>query len=410
MKTLDTHRDLLRRFEGITSFLTTHRSLWEPRPFVDLTVPWEKDYPDTAQRLRSLSVEEVEFLERDPAAGEKTTGDFEQWRQSCVSWSQVPMAETHPLPMLDDKRLSDRIRGRKWSQIKAFAGAVWPLLPPEGDNLVDWCAGKGHLGRTLGKLTGLPFTAIERQGNLCEVGRAEAAAAQVSGQFFEGDIHDPQMWESLNSNSIAVALHACGILTDRLLEQAVEKDIRGLACAPCCYHALGGAKEYHPRSEAGRQSGLSLSQHNLRLATAHEVVARPSVRQARRREMAWRLGLDLLIREGSGEDHYLPLGPFPRPVLDQPFHLFCQDAARERELTLPPSFDREKAEAAGWERARIVRGLGLVRGLFRRPLEIWLVLDRALHLVEKGRRVQIHQFCETTTTPRNLLLTSRARI
>ena len=180
-----------------------------------------------------------------------------------------------------------------------------------------------------------------------------------------------------------------------------------LACAPCCYHALGGAKQYHPRSLAGRDSGLPLSQHNLRLATAHEVIARPSIRRARRQEMAWRLGLDLLVRESTGEDLYQPQGPFSRAMLDQSFDAFCRAAAEKRSLRLPPNFSKEKAEAAGWERARVVRGLALVRGLFRRPLELWLVLDRALHLVEQGRKVQINQFCDSTISPRNLLLTSR---
>jgi hypothetical protein len=40
------------------------------------------------------------------------------------------------------------------------------------------------------------------------------------------------------------------------------------------------------------------------------------------------------------------------------------------------------------------RNLELLRGLFRRPLELWLVLDR----VEVGR------FCEPTLTPRNLMV------
>ena len=46
----------------------------------------------------------------------------------------------------------------------------------------------------------------------------------------------------------------------------------------------------------------------------------------------------------------------------------------------------------------------LVRHLFRRPLEIWLLLDRALFLEEQGYRVEVGTFCPKPTTPRNLLI------
>jgi hypothetical protein len=42
--------------------------------------------------------------------------------------------------------------------------------------------------------------------------------------------------------------------------------------------------------------------------------------------------------------------------------------------------------------------------LFRRPLELWLVLDRALYLQERGYEVKLGTFCAPTLTPRNVLL------
>ncbi|MGO1269422.1 MAG: SAM-dependent methyltransferase, partial [Pseudomonas bubulae] len=61
-------------------------------------------------------------------------------------------------------------------------------------------------------------------------------------------------------------------------------------------------------------------------------------------------------------------------------------------------------EAAGRERLAQVRNLELVRGLFRRPLELWLVLDRALYLEENGYAVQVGEFCDSQLTPRNLMV------
>ena len=42
--------------------------------------------------------------------------------------------------------------------------------------------------------------------------------------------------------------------------------------------------------------------------------------------------------------------------------------------------------------------------LFRRPLELWLLLDRCLYLVEQGYSVRLGEFCPTSLSPRNLLI------
>jgi len=51
--------------------------------------------------------------------------------------------------------------------------------------------------------------------------------------------------------------------------------------------------------------------------------------------------------------------------------------------------------------------LSLVRQAFRRPLELWLVHDLALHLASQGYRTGIGTFCPPATTPRNILLSAQ---
>jgi hypothetical protein len=50
------------------------------------------------------------------------------------------------------------------------------------------------------------------------------------------------------------------------------------------------------------------------------------------------------------------------------------------------------------------RQLELLQHLFRRPLELWLVLDMALALQEAGYQYSVQQLCDDSLTPRNLLL------
>ena len=49
----------------------------------------------------------------------------------------------------------------------------------------------------------------------------------------------------------------------------------------------------------------------------------------------------------------------------------------------------------------------IVRHAFRRAIEVWLVLDLACYLEERGYAVALGSFCERHLTPRNLLISAR---
>ena len=72
----------------------------------------------------------------------------------------------------------------------------------------------------------------------------------------------------------------------------------------------------------------------------------------------------------------------------------------------PAAIDWPLWERRGFQRLAEVRNLELLRGLFRRPLEVWLVLDQALFLQEQGYSVTLGTFCPASLTPRNLLLSA----
>ena len=71
------------------------------------------------------------------------------------------------------------------------------------------------------------------------------------------------------------------------------------------------------------------------------------------------------------------------------------------EIDLPAKWAPTEAEAAGWDRLRTTRALAMVRGLFRCPIETWLLCDRAQRLREAGWQVRLGTFCPRSVTPRN---------
>ncbi|MCY1173699.1 hypothetical protein D9M73_138670 [compost metagenome] len=120
--------------------------------------------------------------------------------------------------------------------------------------------------------------------------------------------------------------------------------------------------------------------------------------------MARRLAFDLLQRELTGNDRYLPIPSLATSWLDKPFPEYCRDLCALKGLPTPADRDWQALETAGWQRLAVVRNLELPRSLFRRPLEFWLLLNRALFLEEQGYQVQLGSFCPPRLTPRNVLL------
>jgi hypothetical protein len=148
----------------------------------------------------------------------------------------------------------------------------------------------------------------------------------------------------------------------------------------------------------------TLNAEQMRLAVQETVTAPARVRALRIKANQWRLGFDALQRWLRNDDHYLPVPSHPTALMHGSFGEFCEWAALRKSLSLPTTIELEYWEQKGRERWQQVCQHELVRHLFRRPLELWLVLDYALFLEEQGYGVRIGEFCSRNLTPRNLLL------
>jgi hypothetical protein len=402
------------RLEQLSVLLETRRSLWAPRPFVSQPVSWESDRPQVALWLRGLREDEVDALEGDlDALDREAPGEWRSLKAEAAELCTVARLAGAPsaIAKLKNGRLRKGVKGRKWAQISAFAGIVAPHLA--GLPLIDWCSGKGHLGRALAALNdGCDITLVERDSSLCRKGAELSLALNRthphSYRFVAANALDPTTAAHVPEGAAAMSLHACGALTDALHEHSIARGAHLIASALCCFHFLGDADEFTPRSALGRENDLRLTPALLRLPIHDEIVASGAARRARRSEMAQRAGFDLLARETSGADRYSPLGLIPRSTLRLSFGQFCHSAAEHAGVQLPQRVDWAGAQRAGEEYALRARALAMVRALYRRPIELWLVLDRAHRLGEAGRPVLVGQFCEREISPRTLMILSAA--
>lgn len=384
-------------FRRLDALLTINREFWQFMPFSSNQLVWEQSHPEFCQWLLSLDDEAItHFIEH----GEALAQAIAEWIPDAPELYQLSQTDAYslhqrPLP----KGLDVGIPGRKWQQITAFNQVVPALKLP----WLEWCAGKGYLGRVLAASHATPVTSLEWQQTLCEEGEAAARKLQLPIDFVHGDAFDPASEQHLCPQQHAVALHACGDLHVSLLQRVAAKQGKAVSISPCCYHLIR-AKSYQPLSRIGQQSRLTLSRHDLRLPLQETVTAGQRVRRQRFVEVSFRLGFDSLQRFVRGSDEYMPVPNVQKAQLNEGFADFCRWAANKKGMTLPEGIDYPYWQQQGEKRFSLVDRMELVRQLFRRPMEMWLVYDRACYMEEFGYQVSVGTFCPKPVTPRNILI------
>lgn len=390
---------IAERFARLDEILLRHPELWRNQPFTAGSLAWEAQYPGLAGWLRTQSLEHAERYQLEPAKL-PAPEPYQQWVRELAPLTTIgrlPLAALQPRP----ERMASGVPGRKWQQIEAFARAL-PQGRTGAARWLDWCSGKGFLGRYLA-WPDHSLRCIEQDPVLVAEGSSLSKRWQVMAEHVCCDALSPAAGIHLAATDRWAALHACGDLHTHLLRKAGEHPVHQLAVAPCCYNRTAHTL-YRPLSEAGRASALALTRSELGIPLQATVTAGAGEVRKRNRMMAWRLGFDLLQRQWRGEDSYLPVPSVASRWTQLSFAVWCAEVAGLKGVTPRPVADWKAAEQAGWQRLSQVRNLELVQGLFRRPLELWLLLDMALYLQEQGFAVQLGEFCSQQLTPRNLLV------
>ncbi|MFN3709606.1 MAG: class I SAM-dependent methyltransferase [Alishewanella aestuarii] len=387
--------ELGKLFSQVAALLHRYQRYWQLQPMALAALPFD----DTLNSLlQSLSLTELAALEDYAEKQQQLFGVFFPELFALPATKQVEPAKALPeWPFW----LTNGIGGRKLSQIQHFCQQLAPSELP----LLEWCAGKGHLGRLLAA-QGRQVTSVEWQAELCRQGEALAAQFQLPQRFVCADVLTPAGRAVLSPQQQLVALHACGDLHLQLITHAVAVGTQALQLAPCCYHLIA-AEHYQPLSTLAQQHNLQLSRQDLKLAVQAQVTGGERVARLRQTEVSWRLAYQLLRTELTADASYQPLPSLPKHWFSGDFSAFLAYAAQLQQLPLPAVIDDNALLARADEAYLQLQRIDAVRHLFRRPLELYLVLDRAQYLQQHGYQVQLSLLCDYTITPRNFLLQAR---
>ncbi|WP_413111390.1 methyltransferase [Thaumasiovibrio sp. DFM-14] len=388
------------QFQHLDHLLTCSRRYWQFMPFEKSGYYWENAQP-LLDWLNTLNDEDVIALKGDLPRLSQALSPFIPQAEALyragidTNWPLVEVLQSQVI----QRGLDSGIPGRKWTQIEAFSRA----LPISDVPFLEWCAGKAHLGRVMADIHRRPVVSLEWQVSLCQQGEAYANKLGLPVSMQCEDAFSAAAARHIHSEQHAVALHACGDLHTRLLQLVAQQKTRFVTISPCCYHLIK-SERYQALSLLAQASEISLSRHDLRLPLQETVTAPNRVERLREIEMSFRLGFDLLQRSLTQLNRYIPVPNVKKAMLNQGFEAFCRWAAEQKSLSLPNDVDYAGWLQQGQQRFKGVERMELVRQLFRRPLELWLILDRVIYLQEQGYEVSVQRLCERAITPRNFFI------
>ena len=389
---------LATQFIQLSQLLRDTQQYWRPMAFYQSHLAWMSEQPELTERLFSLSSQQVAQLASDDAALSAFCQPYLSFASQLHSASLLAPLPQQALPPVNPRFYSG-MPGRKWQQIQIFAASLSASQRP----IVEWCAGKSYLGFYLQQQFGCRVDALEWDAALVQAARERAEQNKVALFSHQVDVLSEQADQHLCREQQLVALHACGELHERMLTLAAERQVEQIQLAPCCYHKRR-EQDYQGLSQLARTQGLTLNKQELHGAVMETATAGATVQRQRKQLQIMRLGFAELLRECCGLEGHLPQPSLANSWSKAEFQHVCQHLAELKHISLPADIDWQHYLQRGEQRFAQVSALDLVRFLFRRPLEVWLALDRALLLEEQGYAVELGSFCPAPVTPRNILL------
>jgi hypothetical protein len=171
-------------FLHLDQFLTQTQPLWRFESFhlsAQPHAPWTDSHPDLQRWLMSLSEHQIEQFKASPATLLPQIGKFIEGLENIHRSLQLPSASCQAI---DTAAIETGIPGRKLEQIRLIGGAA--ITCHQAQEWLEWCSGKGYLGRVLASATGQKVTSFEFQHTLCESGQSDADALGLPMQFVTG--------------------------------------------------------------------------------------------------------------------------------------------------------------------------------------------------------------------------------
>lgn len=272
---------------------------------------------------------------------------------------------------------------------------------------VDIGGGMGHLARICVQHLDLSVHSIDQDRGLQDSGREWARRTRrfprerltFVNAFFSGEADETVDPLFEDDALLSIGLHTCGPLA--LHQFRKSKKAAGIMNLGCCYDRLDLERDVN-LSQLARERPLPWTQHALFLATRGRKGKNAAQFALMKRVNRYRFAAHLFLQKAFPEEPFVVLGDAPKELYAKSFSAYLSDRLARIGKACPPQEELEDFFEAAAEEVADIFSAHLIRGLFARPLEVALLLDRRHWLEEQGHAVTLLQFFDRSLSPRNI--------
>jgi len=288
------------------------------------------------------------------------------------------------------------VRFRKRAQLSGLLSAV-ASMAESARRIIDVGAGSGHFTRLSAELFQREALGLERNPERVKSAQKRADESAVTASFVAVDARDALKFAE---HDLAIGLHACGELGDKLVEAAARAQC-DLALVSCCLQKISTPTR-KPLSQVAEAAELRREYLGLTNLTAQPQGVEASIDVTiGARQTRYALG-QLLRARGIALEPGAEMSGINRRRANGGLATVAELALALRNL--PPASRAELAhhEALAAEHYAVIRRLSLPRSMLARLIEVLVSLDRAAHLEERGLDVQVATLFDRAVSPRNI--------
>lgn len=396
---------LRARWDALAGAIVAHRDVLDAR-IQDETLPAPLVARGWADALLALSEDELVALEIAGCDGTPPSWfphTLVELHASTAELCNVPALEGAPAP--SSRGLRRLETPRKRVQVDALSRLILPLAH-DAARVVEVGSGHGHLAREVAERIERPVIGLERNGAISARARGLASSGRLS--FVDVDVLSSGL--DLKEGDCALGLHACGELGDAMVVGVAER-ARSLVLVGCCLQKMRAEVRLPLDADRPRSREVALPRSLLGLSNftpREQGVEATRAENVTARER--RLALHALLSAAVGPMRIgAEMDGLNRRAAHGELYAMVTRAHELRGLPVPPKQAAEDAQRAAKVLHGRIRRLSLPRVLLGRVLEMFIFIDRALHLESAGFEVRIGTAFPKEVSARNLTLLARRR-
>lgn len=383
-----------------------------PEPIKDYPLEWVQDLA----RVREKS--QVIRLEKKDIHGLVTDPDLLVFYQRIEELTDIPFIKEYPEMPTDPHSFLYMIPKKQY-EVKRLAPFIHAFYENQNiSKIVDIGGGIGLLAQTLTKHYGHCVESLDMDPVLQQTGEARSlklakdSLNKVKYRHIKVEENNPLFLDALEENSLSVGLHTCGPLANSQIRASGSKKISGIINFGCCYQKLENIPSAENISQFAQNldSPLVMTRFALTLACRAHRKMNEIDYDLKLKVKFYRYAIHMLLHDHYGHRKLATLGNSNPKLYDQSFGVYAHEQlsriSEEPKHTLEELdqyFQSENVQNLIWN----MLAAGLIRNALGRVMELYLLLDRVLYLEEQGYDVELLQFFDEETSPRNLGIVAR---